>query len=110
MNNAQKIVGWVLLISGVILIAWVLVSSYGIFTGKTEVSEIFTAQEDSLVSGSSQTIDAQLQKALQEQLKGLIPTDALPKILNLAVYSMLAFILIFGGTKISEIGVKILNK
>jgi len=52
----------------------------------------------------------QLQKVLQEQLKGLIPADALPKILNLVAYSMLVFILIFGGAKISEIGVKLLNK
>lgn len=108
--NAQKIFGWILLISGLVLIAWTLISSYNIFTAKTEAPEIFAGQISSSGTGSSQGIDAQLQKALQEQLKGLIPLDALPKILNLAVYSTLAFLLIFGGTQISGIGVKLLNK
>ncbi len=110
MNISKNIIGWILLIGGIVLIAWALVSSYNIFTAKTDAPEIFTAQTSSLGAGSSQTIDAQLQKALQEQLKGLIPVDALPRILNLAVYSMLAFVLIFGGTQISGIGVKLLNK
>ncbi|MFH1401907.1 MAG: hypothetical protein ABIG40_03005 [Parcubacteria group bacterium] len=110
MNISKNIAGWALLISGVVLIAWALISSYNIFTAKTEAPEIFTAQTGSLGTGNSQTIDAQLQKALQEQLKGLIPVDTLPKILNLAAWSMLAFVLIFGGAKISEIGIKLLNK
>lgn len=110
MNISKTIVGWVLLIGGIALVVWTLVSSYNIFTAKTEAPEIFTVPTGSLGAGSSQTADAQLQKVLQEQLKGLIPVDALPKILNLAVWSMLAFVLIFGGSKISEIGIKLLNK
>lgn len=115
MNNAQKIFGWVLLIAGIILIAWTLIYSYDVFTGKKEVPGIFAAQANSSLSGGAggvqgTDIQTQLQKALQEQLKGMISADTLPKILNLTVYSMLAFILIFGGTQLSGIGVKLLNK
>lgn len=115
MNISKNIVAWVLLIGGVILIIWTLVSSYNIFTGKSEIPEIFEMQSDlslSSTTGSGQGADiqAQMQKLLQEQLKGLMPTDALPKILNLSVWSILAFILIFGGTQISGIGIKLMNK
>jgi len=44
-----------------------------------------------------------------EQLKGMLPVDTLPKILNLAVWSTLAWILIFGGAQISSLGIKLLK-
>jgi len=46
---------------------------------------------------------------LGEQLKGLLPTDMLPKISNLAIWSILAWILIFGGGQISSLGIKLLK-
>jgi len=113
MNISKNIVGWVLLIGGIALIAWTLISSYNIFTGKAEIPGIFKTENSSLSSASaqngSQDLQVQLNKALGEQLKNLIPTDTIPKVLNLSVWSMLAFILIFGGAKISEIGIKLLN-
>jgi hypothetical protein len=45
-----------------------------------------------------------------EQLKGMVPLDSLPKLLNLAVWSMLAFILIFGGAQIASLGIKLIKK
>ena len=114
MNISKNIAGWVLLAAGLALIIWTLVSSYNIFTGKSAMPAIFQAQSNSsLVSvNSNQPTDpqAQLQKLLQEQLANLIPADALIKILNLSVWSLLAFIFIFGGTKIADLGIKLLKK
>jgi len=112
--NFLKIFGWILLIAGVVIIVWTLYSSYNIFTGKAEIPEIFkieAGQETSLSTrGETQDIQAQMEKMIGEQLKGLIPVDTLPKLLNLAAWSILAFILIFGGTQISTLGIKLIKK
>jgi len=50
-----------------------------------------------------------MEKMLSEQLKGVIPTDTLPKILNLIVWSMLAGLLIFGGSQIAGLGIKLIK-
>ena len=128
MLNYTKTFGWVLLIAGLTLIGWTLFTSYNVFTAKSQPPEFFKAEveEDSFFSTStkasvkevsvgqskigSQDIQAQLEKMIGEQLKGLLPTDTLPKVLNLTVWSMLAFILISGGGQISGIGIKLMKK
>jgi len=61
-------------------------------------------------SAGTQDVQAQLQKAMGEQLKGLIPSDFITKTLNLTVWSMLAFILMSGGSKISGLGIKLIKE
>ncbi|MDO8436086.1 MAG: hypothetical protein Q7S82_01700 [bacterium] len=107
-----KIFGWILLIAGLILIGWTLFNSYNVFTAKSQPPEFFKA-EKAVSAGQgkigSQDIQAQLEKMIGEQLKGLLPADTLPKMLNLTVWSMLAFILISGGGQISGIGIKLMK-
>ena len=110
--NFSKIAGWLLLIVGLIIIGWTLFSSYNIFTGKTAAPEIFEMPEEEVLSQEreAQDLKAQFEKMIGEQIKGLIPLDILPEILNLVVWSMLAFILIFGGSQISSLGIKLIKK
>jgi len=109
--DVTKIIGWGLLIAGIILIGWTLFNSYNIYTGKTAVPEIFEIPKESLTQkGETEDIQAQLEKMISEQLKGILPADSITKLLNLAVWSMLAFILIFGGTQISSLGIKLIKK
>ncbi len=101
--------------AGLLMIVWTLYSSYNIFTGKTVPPEFFemsVKKEVSLPGGETgaQGVQAQLQKMIEEQLQGILPTDSLPKLLNLAVWSMLAFILIFGGSQVSSLGIKLIKK
>jgi len=118
MEIALKIFGWGLLVAGLIIIGWTLYSSYNIFTGKAAMPEIFEIEEKvkevSTQAGKTPTspteIQEEMEKMIGEQLKGLLPTDVLPKILNLVVWSMLAFILIFGGSQISGLGIKLIKK
>jgi len=113
-----KLFGWGLLIAGLLIIGWTLFSSYNIFTGKAVAPEIFKAEtkETELPTQAktkTPTTQAELQKDMEkmigEQLKGILPADTIPKMLNLAVWSMLAFILIFGGSQISTLGIKLIN-
>jgi len=113
---AIKIFGWVLLIAGIILIGWTLLSTYNIFTGKVATPEIFKLPEaakapvaEEKITGI-QDIQAQIEKMIGEQLKGIIPVETLPKLLNLIVWSILAGLLIFGGAQISSLGIKLIKK
>jgi hypothetical protein len=115
MNLAKNIVGWVLLVLGVVLIGWALLSTYNVFTGKINPPEIFAGQDTNALDEKKSTtqpsdIQAQIEKITQEQIKNLMPTDSFSKILNLAAWSILASIFILGGTQISGIGIKLINK
>lgn len=107
-----KIFGWFLLIIGLLIIIWTLYSSYNVFTGKTLPSGVFKMEAEgkpfSQKQEKAQSLETQMEKMMGEQLKELIPGGALPKILNLIVFSMLAGIFIFGGAQISNLGIKLI--
>jgi len=108
----SKIIGWPVFLLGLLLIGWTLMMSYNIFTAKAETPEFFEMpkEEVSAEKGTAQGLEAQFEEMIGEQIKGIIPIDTLPSFLNLAVWSMLAFILIFGGTQISSLGIKLIKK
>lgn len=111
-QTIKIIVGWVLLALGVGIILWSAWVSYSIYSGSREAPQIFEAPE--ALDGLSQKEMAgneqeKMQQAISEQLNQLMPQDSLPKMFNLAVWSMYVFILIFAGGKVATIGVKILS-
>jgi len=118
MMNSKTIIGWITFLAGISIIVFALYSSYNIFTGKNPVPEFFQfekketqtpiTQKGKIPTGPEE-IQQQLGTMIGEQLKGLLPEDFLPKILNLIVWSMLAGILIFGGSQISGLGIKLLK-
>jgi len=113
-----KIVGWVTFLAGILIISFALYSSYNIFTGKSSVFELFKIEEKVTQAPPSQkgklptspeALQQEIGKMIGEQLKGILPVDTLPKILNLFVWSTLAWILIFGGGQIAGLGIKLLK-
>jgi hypothetical protein len=107
----QKFIGWALLFSGVAIIFWSLYSSYNIFNDKTPVPEIFKIEKKKAVNQKEvQGLEAQLEEKVKElmgeQFKTILPADSIPKLLNLISWSVLAGILIFGGSQLSGIGIK----
>lgn len=114
MNLAKNIFGWVLLILGVVIIGWSLFSSYNVFAGKIAPPRVFDSNNAEIFNNkkAAQTEDAQAQveKIVGEQLKDMMPPDALPKIFNLGAWSILASIFIFGGAQISGLGIRLPNK
>ena len=111
-----KIFGWILLLTGLAVIAYSLYSSYAIFISKEPAPEIFRVEEKR-VSPSSENTEgpqAQIEQMLQEQMKGMLgqmaPLNSIPQLLNLINWSMLAGILIFGGGKIAGLGIRLIKK
>ena len=107
-----KIVGWIIFLAGIAIVGWTLMSSYNIFTGEVAAPEIFKVAEKEVLPKEEGILDiqAQLQTMIGEQLKGILPSDSITKLLNLVVWSMLAGLLIFGGSQISSLGIKLIKK
>ncbi len=106
--SLTKVIGWLTFLAGISIVLFTLYSSYNIFTGKMDILEIFQA------SGFSDTFDVQGDEAdalpvIIRAIKGIFPLDAIPKFLNLAVWMMLAGILIFGGAQIANLGIKLIK-
>ncbi|MDP3990832.1 MAG: hypothetical protein Q8P63_00865, partial [Candidatus Nealsonbacteria bacterium] len=106
-NSIRTILGLFLLLAGLGLIVFSLYSSFNIFTGKTAPPEIFEPQSQVQVSGG-QGLQDQLQQAVEQQLKGLLPVGSITTLLNLISWSILAGILILGGTQVSGLGIKLI--
>jgi len=107
---SSHIFGWILLILGVAVIGWTLMSSYNIFTGQSALPEFFESPGETLSpKETGNEVQDQLQQMIGEQLQGLLPANSIPQFFNLIVWSMLAFILIFGGSQISGLGIKLIK-
>ena len=113
---SKKIVGWVLLVCGVLLIGWGVWSSAEIFTAKKVAPEIFktleteqgTGQQKKLLTAQEQ-MQQDMQGVIQEQLKNMIPDGSITSMLNLIAWSVFMTILIFAGGKVAMIGVSLLK-
>lgn len=115
-NFFQKFFGWALLFIGVAIIFWSLHSSYNIFTAKVTAPEIFKAAQKEValapkgkVQGLEAQLEAKVQEMIGEQLKEILPAEAIPKLFNLIAWSIFAGILIFGGAQIAGLGIKLLK-
>jgi hypothetical protein len=107
----EKIFGWVLLTAGIFIIIWGVFNSFNIFTAKQEAPAIFSmAEKETTQKGGVLDIQVQMEKMISEQLKGILPVDALPKLLNLVAWSIFMGILFFAGAQIAGIGIKLIKK
>ena len=101
----NKITGYALLITGLLLIFFTLYQSYNIFMGNSSAPLMFKVQVPAQPSKTS----GQLNEEISKQIGQMIPADTLPKILNLLSWSILAGIFIFSGGQISSLGVKMIR-
>ena len=98
--------GWILLIAGILIIFWSLYSSYNIFTGKRPAPQVFQQEE-----GFSQTEDSsEMQETIRRQIESMVPPIFVSRILNLASWALFVGILIFGGSKVSLLGIRLVKK
>lgn len=106
----NKTIGYVLLAVGLLIIIFALLQSYNIFTGKASGPEIFKLTEQKTSQQNNSDFQKQIQDAISKQVSNALPPEFITKFLNLAVWGILAMILVFGGGKISNIGINLLTK
>ena len=105
--ETERIIGIVLLGTGLGLIAYTLFLSFMIFTGSSLPPEIFTV---SITSSTSELALDNIPELIESQLKNLLPVGAIPRMLNFGVWSVFAGILVFAGTQISSLGIRLMKK
>jgi len=113
----KKIIGWFSFFTGIVIISFTLYQSFVIFTGQKEPPDVFkievektkTLPSKKKVPTSLEDLQNQLQEMMVEQMQNIIPKEAISKSLNLISFSILAGILIFGGSQISSLGIKLLK-
>jgi hypothetical protein len=104
----NKIIGYLLLIMGLILMGGTIFQSYNIFTDKASAPLVFKTEVPQQTSGGT-AIEKQINDEIQKQLNQVLPATTITKILNLTAWSMLAFILITAGAAIASIGTKLIG-
>jgi len=96
-----------LLIVGILLIVLPIWQTYNIFVGKAMPAQVFARPAALKINQNVSAFDIQGQ--IQNALIKVVPIDFIDNTLNLATWLLLVWILIYGGGKIAEIGVKLLN-
>ena len=109
--NINKILGYVLLIGGLLVIGFTLFQSYNIFTDKASPPLVFKTQniESAPKKTNSLDLQKQMEELIKQQLGQVLPAETLTKFLNLFSWSILAGILIFGGGQIAGLGIKMIK-
>ena len=109
--EASNIVGWIVFLIGVSLIGFAIHASYKVFTGEREVAQIFVYQEKTGAEYSQKGgIEGEIGKMVFEQIKDIFPMEDLYKFSNFGIWLMGAWILIFGGSQISNLGIKLIKQ
>ncbi|MDD5639955.1 MAG: hypothetical protein PHR47_04150 [Candidatus Pacebacteria bacterium] len=115
----KNILGWGLVIIGLIFIFGDIFVSYNYFTGKDKFPEIF--KETTSISDNSAKINTtngngdvqqQLQtqvnesinKSIQNQISQIIPNGTVITMLNISTWSVFAFLVLSAGVKIVNLG------
>lgn len=113
---SNKLIGWLLTILGILIIIYALYSSFTIFTAQKEAPSLFNLSQETTLSSnleeetSAEMARVEMEKIIKEQLNSMMPNNAIPKMLNLLSWSIFAGILIFGGSKLSYLGIKLLKQ
>ena len=120
--NIRKLSGWLLLIIGLSIIFFALYSSYNIFITKKAVPEIFQFSKEETVLENNQEvqgsqkieealdIEEDIKKNIEEQMESIFPAEVISKFFNLIAWAIFVGILIFGGTQISGLGIRLIKE
>jgi len=105
--TTSKIAGIVLLTVGVLLIIIPLLQTYNILTGRGVPPQVFVSPEPVKIDKNVGVLDVQGQ--VQNAVIKVLPVGLINNTLNLTTWLLLMWILMYGGGKIADIGVKLLK-
>ena len=111
---SEKVIGYILLFSGVLLVVFSGVSVYQVFTSNAEPVQVFDfppigLSADQLLGGLADSPEAQAQLSQSNQEVELIPADVINQTSNLVAHMLLMGFLASIGTRIASIGVSLLR-
>jgi len=113
-----KFLGFFLILVGVFLVFFSLYLSFKVFFGKENPPLIFKEtlkekKEESKIFQKNldpeKILQIQSKEALKEALSEIFPEEKVNKFLNLSVFSLFIFILIFTSSQMVTMGLKLIN-
>jgi len=111
----KKIIGWLFLFFGVIIIIYPLFISYKIVSQGEGLPNIFSAREENQVASekninpSMENIQEFQKELISQQISKIIPSDYIGKLFNLIAWSIISAIFIFGGAQLGHLGIKLIK-
>lgn len=107
----KKVLGVVIIFSGLVMFYWSISESYYYFTAQKEFPQVFT--NPVINNSTNQTIgglniqdqiNTLIEQQIGEQMDRLIPENTITKFLNISVWSIFAFFLISAGARAVTMG------
>lgn len=111
--KTKNIFGWLLLVIGLAIILYSLYFANLVFTGKAQAPKFFEMDEEVMIDkipSSNVDLDKKMEELIASQIQEMIPPKFINQLFNLISLSILITLLIFGGSKISLIGIKLLQR
>lgn len=99
----KKLIGWILIISGILLVLGTIYSTYLNFTGQSEFPQIFTVQEVE-VAPTTGGLEDQIGGMIREYIKEILPQDVTTQALNMFAWTLFAVFLVYSGSKLVSMG------
>ncbi|HOI59926.1 MAG TPA: hypothetical protein PKU93_01225 [Candidatus Pacearchaeota archaeon] len=106
----KKTLGWVFIAIGIIMMAYIILTTMNCFLGTTPFPELFYGTEEVLKTGASDSLNDLMQSMLSDQLNSFISKDSILLLLNMSAWSLFAFFMIFAGAKVFELGLKLMKE
>jgi hypothetical protein len=112
-----KIIGWLLFLFGLFLVFFAIFWGVLVFNKQKNLPKFIEIKEKpekqilkKEIPKTPQDVQKMVEIALQERMEEILPKEIVERLINFLVFSIFLGILIGGGGKISEIGLKILWK
>jgi hypothetical protein len=93
---------------GLIVIAVTIFDTMSYFKAEQEFPQVFVIEEQA-TAASSGILDNLMSGMVSDQMNSLLGEGTIPKMLNMTAWSLFAFIMIFAGGKIADIGFKLVK-
>jgi hypothetical protein len=101
----KTLLGWVLIIAGLLLVFWSVQGTYNNFTGKTEFPRIFSTTEGKEIKQSiDDNLEGKIGNIVKDQLNNIISQESTEKMFNMTAWIMFATFLVFSGSKVVAMG------
>ncbi len=117
----DKLIGYLLLIIGLIVIISTVIWAVYVFTGKTKPPSVFNVEAPSIpIPGSNISLDTsslppEIAKSLSQSPQKsasfkILPDNVFSNILNLGIFYLLAMFVTSTGAKIASLGVQLIRE
>ncbi|MDD3510131.1 MAG: hypothetical protein ACOXZP_01365 [Minisyncoccales bacterium] len=108
--KVKKIIGWVLIASGIIIMASIITTTVSHFSSNTPFPELFSESIEIKGGTSDDPLSDYMQSIISDQLNSFIPKGSITLFLNIGAWIIFSFFMVFASARISELGLKMLKE